>query len=148
MADEPCAGDVRRTAGENSTRRDGEPPDSSMRGAEPGDPDFRREVHTPSRSQLLPMALEAGEEIGEETHGGTDRVLVFAEGEAVIAGRRRPVPAGDVAVVPAGTRHDFIAGARGPLELCTVDTPPEHAPGTVHRTRGEADAAEAAHHGR
>ena len=31
------------------------------------------------------------------------------------------------------------------LKVVTLYSPPEHAPGTVHRTKAEADAAEAAH---
>jgi hypothetical protein len=34
------------------------------------------------------------------------------------------------------------ATADSPLRLWTVYAPPEHAPGTVHRTKAEADAAE------
>ena len=48
-------------------------------------------------------------------------------------------------VVPAGTRHNFKNTGGEPLRLWTVYAPPEHAPGTVHRTKAEADEAEEAH---
>jgi mannose-6-phosphate isomerase-like protein (cupin superfamily) len=110
--------------------------------------DFRRVLFTTERSQLVLMALRPGEEIGEEVHEGTDQVLAFVEGEgeAVIEGEGRPVRAGGVAVVPAGTRHNFVAGRGSSLKLFTVYTPPEHPDGTVHRTKAEADEYERQHH--
>jgi mannose-6-phosphate isomerase-like protein (cupin superfamily) len=110
--------------------------------------DFRRVLFTTGRSQLVLMALKPGEEIGEEVHEDTDQVLAFVEGdgEAVIDGAHRPVRAGSVAVVPAGTRHNFIAGGGSALKLYTVYTPPEHPDGTVHHTKAEADEYEREHH--
>lgn len=110
--------------------------------------DFRRVLFTTERSQLVLMSVEAGGEIGEEVHDGIDQVLVFVagQGEAVLADTRQAVIPGSVVVVPAGTKHNFIATGTEPLKLYTVYTPPEHAPGTVHATKAEADAAEHDHH--
>jgi mannose-6-phosphate isomerase-like protein (cupin superfamily) len=44
--------------------------------------------------------------------------------------------------VPAGTKHNFVNTGPNPLVLYTVYGPPEQPPGTVHRTKGEAEAAE------
>ncbi|MEP7335950.1 MAG: cupin domain-containing protein [Actinomycetota bacterium] len=109
--------------------------------------DFRREVRTGEHSQIVLMTIPAGEEIGEEVHQGIDQTLVFEEGEAeaVIEGESCPVRAGQLVLVPAGTRHNFINSGSGPLRLWTVYAPPEHPPGTVHHTKAEADAAEEAH---
>ena len=109
--------------------------------------DFRREVRTTEHSQIVLMTIPPAGEIGDEVHDGIDQTLVFEEGEAeaVIAGDSFPVPAGQVVIVPAGTRHNFINRGSGPLRLWTVYAPPEHAPGTVHHTKAEADAAEEAH---
>ena len=109
--------------------------------------DFRRVLYTTERSQLVLMAIPAGEEIGEETHEGIDQVLAFVEGqgEAVIEGERRPVRPGTIVVVPGGTRHNFIARGGGALKLVTVYTPPEHPDGTVHRTKEEAEEYEREH---
>lgn len=111
--------------------------------------DFRRVLFTTDRSQLVLMSVKPGEEIGEETHEGIDQVLMFidGEGEAVLAGERRGVRAGTVVVVPAGTRHNFITRGATALKLYTVYTPPEHADGTVHHTKAEADEYEREHHG-
>jgi mannose-6-phosphate isomerase-like protein (cupin superfamily) len=51
---------------------------------------------------------------------------------------------GSLYFVPAGTPHNFVNTGSGPLQLSTVYAPPEHAPGSVFRTKAkaEADAAE------
>lgn len=109
---------------------------------------FRQVLFTTELSQLVVMAIPAGEEIGEETHEGIDQVLVFVSGEgrAVIEGESLSVRAGSLVVVPAGTRHNFIATGEEPLKLYTVYTPPEHPDGTLHRTKEEADEYEREHH--
>jgi mannose-6-phosphate isomerase-like protein (cupin superfamily) len=109
---------------------------------------FRRVLFTTERSQLVLMAIRAGEEIGEETHDDVDQVLAFVEGEgeAVLDGASSPVRAGSVVVVPAGTLHNFITKGDATLKLYTVYTPPEHPDGTVHRTKAEADEYEREHH--
>jgi mannose-6-phosphate isomerase-like protein (cupin superfamily) len=106
--------------------------------------DFRREVATAEHSQVVLMTIPPGEEIGEEVHEGIDQLLVFVDGEAeaIVAGESSAVGAGRAVVVPAGTRHNFRNTGSSPLRLWTVYAPPEHEPGTVHRTRAEADAAE------
>jgi mannose-6-phosphate isomerase-like protein (cupin superfamily) len=109
--------------------------------------DFRREVATAERSQLVLMTIPVGGEIGEEVHEGIDQLLVFTDGEAnaVLEGEASPVRAGQAVLVPAGTRHNFVNTGDRPLRLWTVYAPPEHPPGTVHRTKAEADASEHAH---
>lgn len=108
---------------------------------------FRREVATAERSQLVLMTIPVGGEIGEEVHEGIDQLLVFTDGEAnaVLEGAASPVRAGQAVLVPAGTRHNFVNTGDRPLRLWTVYAPPEHPPGTVHRTKAEADASEHTH---
>ena len=109
---------------------------------------FRREVATGEHSQVVVMTIPPGEEIGEEVHEENDQLLVFVdgEGEAVLDGRSSTVGPNDLVLVPAGTRHNFVNKGDSPLRLVTVYAPPEHPPGTVHQTKAEADAAEAAEH--
>jgi mannose-6-phosphate isomerase-like protein (cupin superfamily) len=109
-----------------------------------GNDAFRREIATGEHSQVVAMTIPSGEEIGEEVHEENDQLLVFVdgEGEAVLDGKSSPVGPNDLVLVPAGTRHNFINTGGGPLRLVTVYAPPEHAPGTVHQTKAEADAAE------
>jgi mannose-6-phosphate isomerase-like protein (cupin superfamily) len=109
--------------------------------------DFRREVETAEHSQLVLMTIPPGGEIGDEVHEGIDQLLVFVEGEAeaILAGESSPVRAGQVVLVPGGTRHNFRNAGDAPLRLWTVYAPPEHPAGTVHRSKSEADAEEHGH---
>jgi mannose-6-phosphate isomerase-like protein (cupin superfamily) len=108
--------------------------------------DFRREVVTGRNMQIVVMTIPPGGEIGEETHPDIDQVLLFVDGdgEAVIEGRRSAIGAGHLTFVPGGTLHNFVNTGDTPLRLVTAYAPPEHAPGTVHATKVEADADE--HH--
>jgi mannose-6-phosphate isomerase-like protein (cupin superfamily) len=108
---------------------------------------FRREILTREHSQLVLMSIEPGDEIGTETHH-VDQVLVFVEGsgKAVLDGKTSQVKQNSLVVVPAGTEHNFINTGQVPLKLYTIYAPPEEAPGTIHRDKAEADAAEAEHH--
>jgi mannose-6-phosphate isomerase-like protein (cupin superfamily) len=106
--------------------------------------DFRRVLWTGEHTQLVIMTIPPGGEIGEEVHEGIDQILTFVSGtgEARVSGRTRKVAAGDLVVVPAGKKHNFVNTGPNPLVLYTVYGPPEHADGAVHRTKEEADAAE------
>ncbi|GLZ57702.1 hypothetical protein Misp05_12780 [Micromonospora sp. NBRC 107095] len=109
-------------------------------------PDFRRVLWTGEHTQLVIMTIPPDGEIGEEVHEGIDQILTFVSGvgEARVAGAKRKVAAGDLVVVPAGTKHNFVNTGPNPLVLYTVYGPPEHADQAVHKTKEEADAAEAA----
>lgn len=104
---------------------------------------FRKTIVTGAHSQVVVMAIQPGEDIGEEIHDG-DQILLFVEGEgdAVLEGEAAPVHAGDLVFVRAGTLHNFVNGGREPLRLVTIYAPPEHPDGTVHETKAEAEAAE------
>lgn len=110
---------------------------------------FRKELFTTERSQIVVMSIEPGDDIGAEVHD-LDQVLVFVsgEGEFQVGNQKGKVQPGDVVVVPAHAEHNFVNTGSEPLKLYTVYAPPEHAPGTVHRTKAEADAAEAEEHAR
>lgn len=107
---------------------------------------FRREVLTGEHEQVVVMTIPAGGEIGEEVHPDTDQVLAFVDGrcEAQLDGQSSSIGPNDLVFVRAGTRHNFINTGDAPLRLITIYAPPEHAPGTVHETKEEADAAESA----
>ncbi|MBX7268719.1 cupin domain-containing protein [Micromonospora sp. Llam7] len=109
-------------------------------------PDFRRVLWTGEHTQLVIMTIPPGGEIGSEVHEDIDQILTFVSGvgEAQVAGKKREVVPGDLVVVPAGTRHNFVNTGPNPLVLYTVYGPPEHADQAVHRTKEEADAAEEA----
>jgi mannose-6-phosphate isomerase-like protein (cupin superfamily) len=92
------------------------------------------------------MTIPPGGEIGLETHDENDQILSFISGiaRAEVGGESREVTPGDIVIVPAGTEHNFINAGPNPLVLYTVYGPADHAPDTVHATREEGEAAEAA----
>jgi mannose-6-phosphate isomerase-like protein (cupin superfamily) len=108
---------------------------------------FRQVLSTGANAQVVVMSIPPGGEIGEETHEHVDQVLAFVQGEGVatLDGQESPVGPDRLVHVPAGTRHNFVNSGSGDLRLHTVYAPPQHAPGTIHRTKAEADADEADH---
>ena len=111
---------------------------------------FRQVVFTGKYAQLVVMCLQPKEEIGNEVHQKVDQFFRIEEGTAkfVFGGKEEHrVHAGDAVVVPAGTHHNVInTSASKTLKLYTIYTPPNHPDKTVHKTKAEAEAAEAAHH--
>jgi len=109
-------------------------------------PDFRRVLWTGEHTQLVVMTIPPGGEIGEETHDENDQLLTFVSGvgEAMVSGKKRKVAAGDLVVVPAGLKHNFVNTGPNPLVLYTIYGPPDHADGAVHKTKEEADKLEEA----
>ncbi len=108
--------------------------------------DFRRVLWTGEHTQLVIMTIPVGGEIGVETHDENDQILTFVSGtgEARVSGQKKKVVAGDLVVVPAGKKHNFVNTGPIPLVLYTVYGPPDHADGAVHRTKEEADRLEEA----
>jgi len=116
---------------------------------------FRTVLWTGEHSQLTVMRIAAGEDIGLEVHPDHDQFIRIEEGK----GRAELGPSEDevaethdveadwAIVVPAGTWHNVVNTGDGDLKLYSLYSPPEHPPNTVHRTKAEAEAAEAAHGG-
>lgn len=106
--------------------------------------EFRQVLWTGKNTQLVLMAIPVGGEIGGEVHEGHDQLLYFVEGEgeATIGDTKAAVQSGDVSIVPSGSYHNFRNTGTVMLKLYTTYCPPEHAPGTEHETKSEADADE------
>ena len=109
-------------------------------------PDFRRVLWTGEHTQLVIMTIPPGGEIGEEVHPDNDQILTFVSGtgEATVSGAKKQVAQGDLVVVPAGKKHNFVNTGPNPLILYTVYGPADHADGAVHKTKEQADAMEEA----
>ena len=60
---------------------------------------------------------------------------------AAIDGENGAVHPGHLVHIPAGTRHNLVNDGPDDLKLYTVYAPPQHAEGTIHRTKAEADAS-------
>lgn len=111
---------------------------------------FRKVLRVGTFSELTLMSIEPGGEIGLEVHPENDQFIRIEAGKAQV----KAGPAKDnlnetvdveddwAFIIPAGTWHNVINTGSEPLKLYTVYAPPEHAAGTVHRTKAEADAAE------
>jgi mannose-6-phosphate isomerase-like protein (cupin superfamily) len=100
-------------------------------------------LFTASHSQLVIMSLLPGEEIGTESHD-VDQTLYVVDGAGMVVfdGVEKDFEKGMVVVVPAGVRHNVINTDDDPMKLFTIYAPPQHAVGTVHRTKAEAEASE------
>lgn len=109
-------------------------------------PFFRQVLFTAEHCQLVVMCLQPGEDIGDEVHHDTDQFFRIEEGEAKFIFdevEENLVRNGDAVVVPAGTHHNVInTSMTKTLLLYTIYSPPNHAPGTIHRTKADAMAAE------
>ena len=105
--------------------------------------DFRRVLWTGEHTQLVIMTIPVDGEIGEEVHD-VDQILTFVSGtgKATVSGAEKNVAQGDLVVVPAGHKHNFVNTGPLPLVLYTVYGPAEHADGAVHKTKEEADRLE------
>ncbi len=105
--------------------------------------DFRRVVYTGHNLQLVLMAIQPGDEIGEEVHDDGDQFFRIegGEGEIWIDGARNKVRADDGIIVPQGARHNVVSTGKKPLRLYTIYGPPEHIDGTIHKTSEEAKGA-------
>jgi mannose-6-phosphate isomerase-like protein (cupin superfamily) len=118
-----------------------------------GNETFRTVLFTGEHTQLTVMSLGAGEEIGLEAHHDRDQFIRLEAGTAkLVMGPARDQLDEEhqleddwAAIIPAGTWHNVINTGDGPLKLYSLYSPPEHPDGTVHRTKAEADAAEAEH---
>ena len=109
---------------------------------------FRQVLFTGPNSQLVLMCLQPGEDIGDEVHLHVDQFFRIEKGEAKFVLNEKEehlVSEGGAVVVPAGTSHNVINTSKSQeLKLYTIYSPPNHADGTVHKTKADAEAAEAA----
>jgi len=100
--------------------------------------EFRRVLWTGLYSQVVLMNIPVGGDIGEEIHT-VDQILSFTSGVglAQVGGREQEIKAGDMVIVPAGTKHQFLNTGPTPLILYTVYSPAEHKATTVHQSKEE-----------
>ncbi len=102
--------------------------------------DFRQVLENGTHTQIVIMSIPAGGEIGEETHTDNDQVLFLVEGEGkvILNGVESPYKTGDIVLVNAGTKHNFVNIGATDLKIITTYSPPHHPAGTVHKTKEEA----------
>lgn len=107
---------------------------------------FRQVLATGKNVQVVIMSIPAGGEIGTETHNENDQtlMLISGAGTVIINDETAKFETGDIVVVPAGAKHNFIADDNTEMKIITTYSPPHHADGTIHKTKADADAASAA----
>ncbi|MBC7943118.1 cupin domain-containing protein [Candidatus Saccharibacteria bacterium] len=110
---------------------------------------YRTTLWTGRYLQATLMTIQPGHDIGLEVHDDHDQFLRIEQGDATVymgPGETElaiwPAAADDAIIVPAGTWHNLVNTGSTPLKLYSIYGPPEHAHGTVHVTKEEADAAE------
>ncbi len=112
---------------------------------------FRQVLFTGKYTQLVVMCLQPGEEIGNEVHNTVDQFFRLEEGEATFVfnggKEKHVVKDGEAVIVPAGTYHNVINNSKTQkLKLYTLYSPPNHPDRTIHKTKEDAEKAEAEHH--
>ena len=106
---------------------------------------FREVIETGQKMQVVVMSLKPGEDIGSEVHENNEQLLIAigGQGKVVLGDQEGPFNEGDLVIVKAGTRHNFINTGANEMKILTIYSPPHHEDGTVHQTKLEAEAAEA-----
>ncbi|HEU4684893.1 MAG TPA: cupin domain-containing protein [Nitrospira sp.] len=100
---------------------------------------FRKVLFTSRQSQLVLMSLNAGEDIGTETHDLDQFIRIESgRGMARLNDKQHSLQDGSALVIPAGTTHNIVNVGTEPLKFYTVYSPPEHRDGTIHRTKQDA----------
>ena len=111
---------------------------------------FRKVLFTSKHEQLVIMSLNSGEEIGNEVHPKTDQFFRIERGEAkFILNNGKDIhfaKEGYSVVIPAGTWHNVVNISKEKLKLYTIYSPPNHKPGTIHKTKKDAEKAEKLEH--
>ena len=104
---------------------------------------FRQVLYTARGMQLVVMALEPGEDIGEEVHPDRDQYFTVekGKGEIRIDGTTTKIRKHSAMIVPAGARHNVLNTGGKVLRLATIYAPPEHQDAVVHLTKADAQAS-------
>ena len=107
---------------------------------------FRTTLWTGEHLQLTVMSIRPGDDIGLEVHPDNDQFLRLEQGR----GRCQMGPAKDdlpfdeevsddwVILVPAGTWHNVTNTGDEDMKVYALYGPPDHLPGTIHETHGDA----------
>jgi mannose-6-phosphate isomerase-like protein (cupin superfamily) len=116
--------------------------------------DFRNALWTGCHLQVTLMCIPAGESIGLENHPDLDQFLRIEQGQGLVMmgdcrerlDFQEKVWDDYAILIPAGTWHNLINTGCQPLKLYSIYAPPQHAKGTIHKTKAQAMAAENHHH--
>lgn len=111
---------------------------------------YRTTIWTGNNLQSTLMAIQPGHDIGLEVHHTIDQFLRVEQGEATVYMgdsednlNNWSASDGTAVFVPAGKWHNLVNTGSDVLKLYSIYAPVQHAHGTVHVTKEEADIAEA-----
>ncbi len=115
---------------------------------------FRAALFTGKHSQLTVMSIVVGGEIGLEVHPDNDQFIRIEQGKAKVEfgeSQDNLTESYDVeddwaVIIPAGVWHNITNTGDTELKVYSIYSPAHHPEGTVHKTKADADAAEAAEH--
>lgn len=107
---------------------------------------YRTTLWTGKHLQVTLMSINPGEDIGLEIHPTVDQFLRIEQGQGIVKmGKaknqlnfQRKVFDDSAIMVPAGTWHNVVNTGNEPLKLYSIYAPPQHAKGTVHKTKADA----------
>ncbi len=102
---------------------------------------FRQIIYTGTKSQLVLMTIQPGQEIGTEIHDDHDQFFRIEQGQAKVQIDENEYEAKDdfAIIVPAGAKHNVInTSETETLKLYTIYSPPEHRYNVVHTTKEQA----------
>ena len=113
---------------------------------------FRTALWTGEYLQLTLMSIQPKDDIGLEVHHDHDQFIRVEQGQGLVMmgeskdnlNYQKRVYDNYAIFVPAGVWHNLVNTGCVPLKLYSIYAPPEHPPGTVHATKGEAEGH---HHG-
>lgn len=111
---------------------------------------YRTTLWTGKNLQMTVMSIEPGHDVGLEVHHDHDQFLRIESGQARVQmgpsqtdlSFDRQVGDDWAILVPAGSWHNITNTGDEPLKLYSLYAPPEHAHGTVHATKADADEDE------
>ena len=110
---------------------------------------FRVTKWTGSNLQMTLMAIQVGDDIGLEVHDDHDQFLRIEQGKALVEmgtskgdlSFKQEAADDDAIFVPAGIWHNITNMGDEPLKVYSIYAPSEHAAGTIHKTKADAEAA-------
>ncbi|HHT93821.1 MAG TPA: cupin domain-containing protein [Clostridiaceae bacterium] len=104
---------------------------------------YRTTIWTGEYLQLTLMSIVTGGDIGLEMHPDLDQFIRVEEGQGLVQmgekednlSIQKRIYSGYAFIIPAGTWHNLINTGMKPLKLYSIYAPPQHPPGTIHRTK-------------
>ena len=111
---------------------------------------FRTALWTGTDLQVTLMNIDIGDDIGLEVHETGDQFIRIEEGQGLVKmgdskdklDFQKMIYEDYAIMIPAGKWHNIINTGNKPLKLYAIYAPPEHASGTVHQTKADAELAE------